>query len=360
MLYDMRFVIFILFGWGILFFMHCLVYLTIADAMNISWTYWYVITGALAFSYFIASILVRKFEGLLANVFYFAAATWLGVIFIIFSVLLPYEILHILTGFNSVLLVQILFGLAVGLSIYAIFNGRRLIIKELTIPIDKLTNVVKAVHLTDIHIGTVHQIKFLEEVVEKTNKLKPDVVYITGDLFDGSVPIDENILAPLNRLEAPAFFSNGNHEEYEGLKYVRETLSNIRVELLENRMIVHEGIQVVGVNDRQSLKKGQTLGSILENMHLNSNLPTVLMYHTPVEWHDARANGVDLMLSGHTHNGQIYPFTLLVKVFFKYIKGLYMEDGKYLHVSPGTGTWGPPMRLGSRNQITVLNLVPKI
>jgi hypothetical protein len=355
----MRFALFILFGWSVLFFMHSLVYFTLAGAMNFSWSYWYLITVALAISYFLATVLVRKFEGLLANVFYFAAATWLGIIFIIFSVLLPYEILHILTGFTSVLLVQILLGLAVGLSIYAIFNGRRLVVKELTLPIDKLTKAVKAVHLTDIHIGTVHQIKFLEEVVTKTNNLKPDVVFITGDLFDGSVPIDENILAPLNKLEAPAFFSNGNHEEYEGLKYVRETLNSIRVELLENRMIVHEGIQVVGVNDRQSLKKGQTLGSILDTMSLRADLPTVLMYHTPVEWEDARAKGVDLMLSGHTHNGQIYPFTLLVRASFKYIKGLYKENGKYLHVSPGTGTWGPPMRLGSRNQITVLNLVPK-
>jgi predicted MPP superfamily phosphohydrolase len=64
------------------------------------------------------------------------------------------------------------------------------------------------------------------------------------------------------------------------------------------------------------------------------------------------------MLSGHTHGGQIFPFTLLVKLFYPYIRGVYEEEGKYLHVSPGTGTWGPPMRLGSNNQITLLELVP--
>jgi predicted MPP superfamily phosphohydrolase len=355
----MRFAIFVLIGWSVLFSMYTLVYLTLTEAFGFYWSYWQLIVGALALSYFAASLIVRKFEGVIANVFYFGAATWLGIIFIIFSVLLPYQLVHSLTGFTSNLLAGVLFGLSVGLSVYAIFNGRRLIIKEYTLPIEKLAKPIKAVHLTDIHIGTVHQIKFLEEVVSKTNNLKPDVVYITGDLFDGSVPIDENILAPLNTLLAPAFFSNGNHEEYEGLKYVRETLSTIRVELLENRMVVHEGIQVVGVNDRQSLKKEETLGGILDTMSLDPALPTVLMYHTPVEWNDAQAKGVDLMLSGHTHNGQIYPFTLMVRLSFKHIMGLYEEGGKYLHVSPGTGTWGPPMRLGSRNQITVLNLVPK-
>ncbi|HCC05097.1 TPA: hypothetical protein DEP58_02205 [Patescibacteria group bacterium] len=66
-----------------------------------------------------------------------------------------------------------------------------------------------------------------------------------------------------------------------------------------------------------------------------------------------------MMFSGHTHNGQIFPFTLLVRMFFTYINGLYENEGKYLHVSPGTGTWGPPMRLGSHNQITLFDLQPE-
>ena len=83
------------------------------------------------------------------------------------------------------------------------------------------------------------------------------------------------------------------------------------------------------------------------------------MYHSPVHWDEAREHGVDLMLSGHTHNGQVFPFTWLVKIFYPYIKGVYEKDGMYLHVSPGTGTWGPPMRLGSRNQVVLIELVPE-
>jgi len=355
---HMRVLPFFILVWVVVFLMHWLVYVSISEAFLISVPYAYLFLSLLSVSYLVASFLVRKVGGVVSDLIYFGAATWLGTIFIIFSVQLPYAIVHLVTGYSSALISGGLFGLAIALSVYALWSGRSITTREYTLPLKHLKKPLRAVHLTDIHIGTVHQTQFLKQVVEMTNALAPEVVFITGDLFDGSVVIDESILGPLNTIAAPTFFSNGNHEEYEGLGKVRQTLSHLKIELLENRMVVHEVMQVVGVNDRQSLKRGETLGGILDSLALDPTLPTVLLYHTPVEWEAARARGVGLMLSGHTHNGQIYPFTLLVRLAFKYIKGLYEIDGKYLHVSPGTGTWGPPMRLGSRNQITVLNLVP--
>jgi predicted MPP superfamily phosphohydrolase len=184
------------------------------------------------------------------------------------------------------------------------------------------------------------------------------MVLITGDLFDGSAPVDESILTPLNNLQAKSFFSLGNHEVYEGFDKVREAVKNLDIQLLENESVVLEGVQIIGVNDRQGLPKGKTFGSILKDISVRSDIPSVLMYHTPTDWEIAREQGVEVMLSGHTHNGQLFPFTLLVRLAFKYTNGVYEVDGNYLHVSPGTGTWGPPMRLGSRNQITLLHLVP--
>jgi predicted MPP superfamily phosphohydrolase len=183
-------------------------------------------------------------------------------------------------------------------------------------------------------------------------------VLVTGDLFDGSAPIEEEILLPLNELNAPSYFSNGNHEEYEGLVKVRDTIANLDMQLLDNQVVTTGGLQIIGVNDRQSIPKSQTLGSILDGLELEKDVPTLLMYHSPTEWDDAKQRGIALMLSGHTHNGQVYPFNLLVRMAFKYVNGLYQDGEHYLHVSPGTGTWGPPMRLGSRNQITLLSLNP--
>ncbi len=359
MLLIMRFIIFIAIGWTVLFFMHYFVYETAARVFSLSIPAAIPILAFLAISYFFASLLVRKINSTLTDQFYFLAASWLGVIMLLFSAVLPYELLHIFTGFESkfVLIALLLLG---GLfSLYALWQGRNLVIREYVTPIAGLTKKLHVVHLSDIHVGTVHQEKFLERVVELTNKLSPDLVLISGDLFDGSVPIDEQILSPLDSLSAPSYFSHGNHEEYEGLPYVRETVKNLKLQLLENQMVIHEGIQLIGVNDRQSLPRAITLDSILSNLAVDTNLPSILMYHTPVEWESARKHGIDIMLSGHTHNGQVYPFNLLVRIFFRYVNGLYLEEGKYLHVTPGTGTWGPPMRLGSKNQVTLLKLVPK-
>jgi predicted MPP superfamily phosphohydrolase len=166
------------------------------------------------------------------------------------------------------------------------------------------------------------------------------------------------MLTPLDDLQAPAYFSYGNHEEYEGLPLVKETIKGLRLELLDNRFVDWNGIEIIGVNDVQSLRDGETLDSVLRSLPLSTARPKILMYHTPVDWEVARQHGVTLMLSGHTHNGQVFPFTLLVRAAFKYVKGLFSQDGKYLHVTPGTGTWGPPMRLGSRNQVTIIELQP--
>jgi hypothetical protein len=116
------------------------------------------------------------------------------------------------------------------------------------------------------------------------------------------------------------------------------------------------GLQVVGVDYPE--KEGQKDNPVLKDIRIDSTKPSVLLYHTPAGLDDAVEAGIDLQLSGHTHNGQIFPFNYLAKLFYPKIKGLYRIKNMSLYVSPGTGTWGPPMRLGSNNEITLLNLVP--
>lgn len=266
--------------------------------------------------------------------------------------------MHLITGNDSQILLSVLLISALLLSAYALVQGKSIITKSYSVTIQALEEPLRVVHLSDIHVGTVHQKKYLETIVEKTNALHPDIVLITGDLFDGSAPIEEEMLTPLNNLTAKSFFSNGNHELYEGLDMVRTTLEGLDVQLLENAGVEYMGVEILGINDRQSLPKGENLGSFLETLPRATNTPTLLMYHTPVDWDIAKKYDVDVMFSGHTHNGQVFPFTLLVRIFFPYIQGMYEDAGKFLHVSPGTGTWGPPMRLGSRNQITLIEFLP--
>lgn len=353
------FAVFFSLVWLILFLLHVFVYGVLARVYGHTFTYWPLWIGLLSSLFIMASVSVRYFANSFVSGFYYLTASILGTVFIVASFLLVYEIGRILIGADSKYFASIILIVAGVSAIYALVQGGRVSVQEYTLPITGLTKPVRIAHLTDIHIGTVHQNEYLEMVVGKTNKQKPDLVLITGDLFDGSAPIHEEMLVALNNLEAPTYFSTGNHEVYEGLSEVAETIKNLKMKFLANEVAMEGEIQIIGVNDKQALPKGVTLDTILQEQKFSADKPTVLLYHTPVEWEAARANGIDLMLSGHTHNGQVIPFNLLVRLFFKYVNGLYETDNSFLHVSSGAGTWGPPMRLGSQNKIVLLNLVPK-
>jgi len=360
MLRTMRMAIFLVVAWSVLFLMHLVVYVSIQRVYGLDLPYQYVVVGAIAAVYFEASVLTRRFHGTTVRILYTLSASWVGIVWLLFAATLVYEAVRIVLSVEVPLLHTTLLIAALGASIYAFFKGSQLSIREYTLPIPHLKAPLRVAHLSDIHVGTMHREKFLRRVVSLTNETKPDIDLITGDLFDGSAPIDEPILRPLNDLVAPTYFSTGNHEMYEGMDHVRTTLGHLSLSFLENAVTNFQGVRIVGANDRQILPRGTTLGAVLTSLNIQSDsTPTILLYHTPVEWTDARTHGVSLMLSGHTHNGQIFPFNLLVRVFYRYVCGLYKKDDTFLHVSPGTGTWGPPMRLGSSCQVTILNLVPQ-
>jgi predicted MPP superfamily phosphohydrolase len=343
----------------LVFLLHAEVYLVSASVYDFELPYWYLWFLLPTLSFIYANYRVKKKEGKLSDWLYFASASWLGIIFILFSGAVFYGLINLLTGVDSVSLFSIIMIGSALVGVYSIFNGSRLVTKEYEIVIPNLKKEVNFVHLSDIHIGTVHQEKYLQKVVNLTNQQNPDFVLVTGDLFDGSIPVKEEMLKPLDGLKADSYFSTGNHEEYEGLDFVRRTVKNLKMKLLDSELVVHDGVQIIGVNDRQSIPKEITLDSILSGINIDANLPSLLMYHTPVEWEAARKHGIDMMLSGHTHAGQVLPFNFAVRIFFKYVNGLYKKEGKFLHVTPGTGTWGPPMRLGSRNQVTTIKLKPQ-
>jgi hypothetical protein len=243
------------------------------------------------------------------------------------------------------------------ITLYSFINARVLNVEHVSLSIKNLKTPLKIVQLSDIHVGTINNFSYLEKIVEKVNAENPDLVFITGDLFDGSAPIIPETLKPLDDLSAKTFFSTGNHEAYEGIEKVRITLANSSVTLLENSLFIQDGIQIIGAND-PSIQPKKSLQKILEVLPIDRGVPTILMYHQPKDWVVAQKFGIDLQLSGHTHNGQIFPFNLLVKIPFPNIKGLYTKDNVYLYTSPGTGTWGPPLRFGSRSEITVFHLEP--
>ncbi|AEG19074.1 metallophosphoesterase [Methanobacterium paludis] len=317
----------------------------------------YILMFTAAASYPVATLIEKTVSNNLTRIFYAAASAWMGISFYLLFFLVIYGILSFFVKIPHETAGIIIGILTLALSIYSIVNSLLLNTKEINIHITGLNEDLKVVQLSDIHIGSIRNSGYMEKIVAETNKLKPDIVLITGDMVDGSARLHTHTFKSINDLDAPVFFVTGNHDFYEGLDEVFRVLKDIKIKILCDEMVECCGLQIVGVN--YSFKKDH-LKKVLSQLDINNEKPSVLLYHLPRGLKTANEAGVDLQLSGHTHKGQMFPFNFLVKLMFPYVKGIYEYNGAqlktYLYVSPGTGTWGPPMRLGSKCEITLINL----
>ena len=236
---------------------------------------------------------------------------------------------------------------ALGLVIAAVPFVRRI---DLALP--GLKAPLRMVQITDVHIGSRNK-RFLEQLVTRIRKLKPDLLCITGDFIDAR-GIPEKDLVSLQELDCPAYFCIGNHERYEDLNEIVNRLRNLGVTVLRNQSTTHrDDVQVIGIDDRDDV---QQVERQLDRLEVHRDMCNILMYHRPTGLEAAAAHGIDLMISGHTHNGQIFPFNFIVKSVFERIAGMYEFGDTRLYVSQGTGTWGPVMRVGTRSEITLFEL----
>lgn len=221
------------------------------------------------------------------------------------------------------------------------------------------------VQLTDLHVGPLLGRAFVQDVVDRTNALSPDLIAITGDLVDGSVADLGHLIAPLAELRAKhgVFFVTGNHEYFSGATQWVNELTRIGIRVLQNeRVSIGNGsasFDLAGVDDRSAVHYGGLAPRAAVERALAGRDPDrelVLLAHQPRSALDAETFGVGLQLSGHTHGGQLWPFGLLVKLQQPFSAGLYLHRGSHVYVSRGTGFWGPPMRLGAPSEITHVRL----
>ena len=236
---------------------------------------------------------------------------------------------------------------------WGVWRAWRPDVETVRLQFENLHRPLRVVQISDVHIGSRTRF-FLRQVMQRVGDLEPDFLCITGDFID-QVGVGLDVLKPLGEFDKPIYFCTGNHERYEDLEDIIERLESLGVVVLRNRAIRAHDIQIVGIEDhdhRDQVKRA------LPFIELEREPFTLLLYHRPQGLEAAHRHGVDLKLSGHTHNGQIVPFNLAVQRVFEYTRGLYEFKGTYLYVNEGTGTWGPTMRLGSRSEITLLELSP--
>ena len=286
-----------------------------------------------------------------------AVYLWVGLGFLLLFVVLPVHLLRLLglpQGGAAVLLA----AAYVPLALWSIANAHRLMVRRIELSSPRLDRPMRLVQVSDIHVGS-RGAGFLPRIVRRVNELEPDAVLVTGDLIDLK-KLPTNALDSMGALTAPAFFATGNHERYIGSDAIGTRLEALGVTVLRNARTEWGPIRIIGIDDAEAQDQvGRVLARMGADIEERARAAfTILMYHRPDGVEDAARAGVDLMLCGHTHNGQIVPFDRLVKRYFPRIAGRFDVDGMVLYVSPGTGTWGPTMRLGSSNEITVFDLSP--
>ncbi len=316
----------------------------------------YTIIGVLTVSFPISMLLGQKYSHTFIRILYIFSMTWLGIALFFLPGLAILWLIQFWFSIPLDLLTLLLTVIILFISAYCLFNAYQFQVKNLKIELNNLNNPVKLLQLSDVNIGSVRNTGYLKRLVKKVEEINPGIVLITGDLADGSYPIHKETFHPFKSLPMPVLFVNGNHDTYVSRDKLQEALKFAGITILNQDFWVYNDLQIIGVG--YSMQRN-ILDRILKQLDYDKKLPSILIYHLPLEWDSARKQGIDLQLSGHTHQGQFYPMNLVVKAIFPYWKGLYEIENKYLYVSPGTGTWGPPMRWGSRNEITIIELIPK-
>jgi hypothetical protein len=249
-----------------------------------------------------------------------------------------------------------LLAVALALSCYGHIRSRDLRVERVELQAPAAAAGLRIVQISDLHLGLLAGKQRAAEIVREIERIDPDLLVSTGDLVDGGLqglmraaPLFRGLNPPLGK-----YAVTGNHESYLPREGVRRFLQRCGFTLLEDRAVLPgKGLRLAGM-DYGRAKRCGTERAVLGTR--DAARFTILLKHDPRVCPESRGL-FDLQLSGHTHRGQIFPFTLAIRAVYAHVSGLYRLDwGSSIYVSSGTGTWGPQMRLGTSRELTVLEI----
>ena len=305
--------------------------------------------------------------------------TWMGLVFLFFSfslvidlyrffihasgLILQTRFSYLLPSPRTVFVITLLITAAIAL--YGYFEAHyirneTIIIKSPKIPSEVGTLTIA--QISDVHLGLIVREERLKRILREVKRAEPDILVSTGDLVDGQIGNLTGLAELLNAINPRygKFAITGNHEFYAGLEQAVHFTDKAGFTILRGEAVDIAGIiNIAGIDDPTGRQFGLFRG--ISDRALLSELPrekfTLLLKHMPVI--EGNASGLfDLQLSGHTHKGQIFPFTLITRLFFRNYSGLtHLPNNSYLYVSRGSGTWGPPIRFLSPPEVTAIKLV---
>ncbi len=299
------------------------------------------------------------------SLLYSLAAILMGIMLYLVLSLLLVDLVNLIVKLKPFVFAGCAFSLTLLITVYGLWNATNTKTSEIDVKLEGLKEEIRVMHFSDIHLGHFRGMSYLQRLVNMARDLHPDIVVNTGDLFDGRIQLKKETLEPLKQFDVPVYFVEGNHDGYSGVKQIKSLLTEAGIIVLENEVAAFRELQIIGLNHMQadnetpSVPPNPTdisIKSVLQELSIDITKPTLLLHHSPDGIMHAHAAGVDLYLAGHTHAGQLFPVNLVNDLLFKYNKGLHDYQGTRIFVSQGAGTFGPPMRVGTRSEVVLVRL----
>jgi len=346
-------------------FVHLAVYDGLRDAFDLHGPVLGGIFLVLSFTYSSAIFFAFRFSNRLVSWYYRFAAYWLGLVMFLFAgsflFFIVEEVLYFFNIYTPASAVgAICFGLFFLLYLYAYWNSGRHAVTTVKLALPGLPAEWKGrrgVFVSDIHLGDVRGERFAAKIADTIKNLHPDVVFIGGDLFDGEKCNPEDLPDPLQALHVPKgiYFVSGNHEyRLKSVGGAFRAIADLGIHRLHNEKVDLGGIDIVGV-DYKDTHHRDDFERILRDVKIDPDRPTILLKHVPDHLDIAEKAGVNAGFFGHTHHGQIFPLQYLTRRAYKGFDYGFKSLGKMeVYTSSGVGTWGPPLRLGARAEIVLI------
>ncbi|MDP3645332.1 MAG: metallophosphoesterase [Bacteroidota bacterium] len=337
---------------------------------------WYVlIFWTVAFLFIVGSVLERTATSAFSEWVYRIGSFWiaymlyLGIAVVLIDVVRIFNyFIHFLPPFTEVMKFRL--GLVVVLVVSLIviaghINALWINVKEIPLTIHKKvsgSSEVKVLMASDLHLGALIGERRENRLLKIIQKQKPDLVLLCGDLVDGEIApaLRKNLGRHIQEIKTPlgVYAITGNHEYIGGIERTLPYLKSINIRMLLDEVItLPNGIQLVGRNDHSSGRGANAPKPLAELIAgTDHEKPIIVMNHQPFNLQEAVDAKVDLHLSGHTHNGQLWPVNYLTEAIFEVSWGYLKKSETHFYVSSGFGTWGPSVRVGNRPEVVVFKL----
>lgn len=347
-----------------------------AFSLNLPMRRWYIaIFWTIVSTFIVGNVLERTATSAFSEWIYRIGAYWLAFMLYLLIAVVVIDFVRVLNYFFHFLppisqLMKfrsglIVFSLAAVVVAFGHFNALWTNVKVIPLTIHKKVSgsaEVKILMASDIHLGALIGENREKHLLDIIKHQKPDLVLLCGDLVDGEIApvLRKNLGRHIQEIKTPLgmYAITGNHEFIGGISKTLPYLKSIHIQMMMDETVtLLNGIQLVGRIDRSGSRGPNTLKSLTELLApLDTLKPVIVMNHQPFNFQEVADAKVDLHLSGHTHNGQLWPFNYMTQAIYELSWGLLKKGNTNFYVSSGYGSWGPPVRTGNRPEVVVFNL----